>query len=64
MANGAVATLHVTFQVMTTGDIVNTAYVSDLEFDPNLSNNVASAMVVGLNPAWLISKRLFLAMPF
>jgi uncharacterized repeat protein (TIGR01451 family) len=64
LANGAVATLHVTFRVMTMGTIVNTAHVSAVEFDPNLSNNVASASVIGLNPAPIISKRLFLARAF
>jgi uncharacterized repeat protein (TIGR01451 family) len=61
LANGAVATLHVTFRVMTMGNIVNTAHASALEFDPALSNNVSSVIVVGLNPATIISKRSFLA---
>jgi uncharacterized repeat protein (TIGR01451 family) len=64
LANGAVATLHVTFRVMTTGNIVNRAHASALEFDPNLSNNVASVVVVGLSPAGVISKRSFLASAF
>jgi uncharacterized repeat protein (TIGR01451 family) len=61
LANGAVATLHVTFRVMAMGKIVNTAHASALEFDPALANNVSSAIVIGLNPATIISKRLFLA---
>ncbi len=61
LANGASATLRVTARVMATGPIVNTARGSALEFDPILANNVASATVIGLNPAPVISKRLFLA---
>ncbi len=61
LANGAVATLHVTARVMTMGPIVNTARASAEEFDPVLFNNIASATVVGMNPASIISKRLFLA---
>ena len=52
--NGAAATLQVTFQVATTGPIVNTAHASALEFDPVLLNNVATAVVGGG-----LSKRLF-----
>jgi uncharacterized repeat protein (TIGR01451 family) len=61
LASGASATLRVTFRVMTMGPIVNTARATELEFDPFLANNVARAVVVGLNPATIISKRLFLA---
>jgi uncharacterized repeat protein (TIGR01451 family) len=61
LANGAFATLRVTFRVMTMGTIVNTARVTGPEFDLDLSNNVASATVVGLNPVATISKRSFLA---
>jgi uncharacterized repeat protein (TIGR01451 family) len=64
LANGAVATLRVTARVMTSGRIVNTAHASALEFDPVLSNNVASAVLLGLNPATVISKRMFLASAF
>jgi uncharacterized repeat protein (TIGR01451 family) len=64
MPNGGVAMLRVTFRVMTMGTIVNTAHVSAVEFDPDLSNNDASATVIGLNPAPVISKRLFLARAF
>jgi uncharacterized repeat protein (TIGR01451 family) len=62
--NGATATLQVTFQVATTGPIVNTAHASALEYDPVPLNSVATAAVVGLSPAALISKRLFLASAF
>jgi uncharacterized repeat protein (TIGR01451 family) len=61
LASGASATLRVTFRVMTMGPIVNTARATELEFDPFLANNIASATVIGLNPATIISKRLFLA---
>jgi uncharacterized repeat protein (TIGR01451 family) len=61
LPNGAAATLQVTVRVMAMGSIVNTAHASALEFDPLLANNVASAAVIGLNPATVISKRLFLS---
>jgi uncharacterized repeat protein (TIGR01451 family) len=64
LASGASATLRVTVRVMAMGTIVNMARVSALEFDPVLANNVASATVVGLNPAAMISKRSFLASAF
>jgi uncharacterized repeat protein (TIGR01451 family) len=55
LASGAAATLRVTFRVMKMGTIVNTAHVTELEFDPVLANNIA---VARLN-AVLISKRVF-----
>jgi uncharacterized repeat protein (TIGR01451 family) len=61
LASGASATLRLTFRDMTMGPIVNTARASAQEFDPDLANNESSATVVGLNPAAVISKRLFLA---
>jgi uncharacterized repeat protein (TIGR01451 family) len=61
LASGASATLRVTVRVMAIGTIVNTARVRALEFDPVLANNVASATVIGLNPAPMMSKRSFLA---
>jgi uncharacterized repeat protein (TIGR01451 family) len=64
LANGASATLQVTARVMTMGSVVNTARASAVQFDPVLANNVASVAVLGLNPAMVISKRLFLASAF
>jgi len=61
LADEASATLRVTCRVVAIGPIVNTARASSVQFDPALANNVASATVVGLNPAAIISKRLFLA---
>jgi uncharacterized repeat protein (TIGR01451 family) len=60
LAAGASATLRVTFRVLTMRPIVNTARVSELEFDPDQANNVASARV---NPA-TISKRMFFGSNF
>jgi uncharacterized repeat protein (TIGR01451 family) len=54
LENGAVATLQVTFRVMATGNIRNTAYASAVTLDPVLSNNVASAIVDGF-----LSKQMF-----
>jgi uncharacterized repeat protein (TIGR01451 family) len=60
LAAGASATLRVTFRVLTMRPVVNTARVSELEFDPDQANNVASARV---NPA-TISKRMFFGSNF
>jgi hypothetical protein len=62
LANGAVATLQVTFQVMRIGAIVNTAHTAAVEYDPDPLNNVAAKIVYGLAP--IISKRMFLARAF
>jgi uncharacterized repeat protein (TIGR01451 family) len=64
LANGDVAILHVTERVMAMGAIVNTAHASDLEFDPDLANLVASATVIGLNPTPIMSKRMFFGSNF
>jgi uncharacterized repeat protein (TIGR01451 family) len=61
LANGAVAVLKVTARVMFTGPLVNTARASAVELDPALANNVSSVTLIGLNPASILSKRLFLA---
>jgi uncharacterized repeat protein (TIGR01451 family) len=63
LAPGASATLQVTAMVATVGPIGNTAEASALQFDPDLSNNVATAPVAGSNPGSSISKRSFLADP-
>jgi uncharacterized repeat protein (TIGR01451 family) len=63
LAPGASATLQVTATVATVGPIGNTAEASALQFDPDLSNNVATATVTGSNPGSSISKRSFLADP-
>jgi hypothetical protein len=46
---------------MTIAPILNTATASAFELDPDLSNNVSSIVVTGLNPAAIISKRSLLA---
>jgi uncharacterized repeat protein (TIGR01451 family) len=61
LADGQAATLTVIVRVMTVGAITNTAHTSADGIGPVLSNNVSSVVVVGLSPAPLISKRLFLA---
>jgi uncharacterized repeat protein (TIGR01451 family) len=53
---GATAVLTVSARVTAVGTFVNTATVTGDQFDPDLSNNHASASVVGGN----LSKRLFL----
>ncbi len=64
LANGATATLQVTDRVAAFGTLVNRAEAGADQFDPNLSNDVASATVTGTNPAPIISKRFFLASAF
>jgi uncharacterized repeat protein (TIGR01451 family) len=64
LTNGAVATLRVTCQVVKLGPVVNSAFASGMELDPDLANNLASATVLGLNPISSISKRSFLASAF
>ena len=61
LADGATATLQLTYRVAAFGPIVNRAEAGADQFDPNLSNNVASAAVTGTNPAPIISKRSFLS---
>ena len=61
LADGATATLQLTYRVAAFGPIVNRAEAGADQFDPDLSNNVASATVTGLNPAPIISKRSFLS---
>ena len=61
LAGGAAAVLKLTARVAAFGPLVNRAEAGADQFDPNLSNNTASATVTGLNPAPLISKRDFLA---
>jgi uncharacterized repeat protein (TIGR01451 family) len=57
LANGATATLQVTAIVNGTASIINTATASTVTFDPDLSNNTDSAIIVPVPP----SKRAFLA---
>jgi uncharacterized repeat protein (TIGR01451 family) len=61
LANGAEAVLQVTVTVEVIGSVINTAEVTALQFDPDLSNNTASATVIGENPSPTITKREFLA---
>jgi len=61
LADGATATLQIITQAIALGPIVNTATVNGAQFDPDHSNNMASAQIVGLVPPPLISKRFFLA---
>ena len=61
LAIGASATLQLTTRVAALGPIVNIAEAGADQFDPNLSNNVATGTVTGANPAPIISKRSFLA---
>jgi uncharacterized repeat protein (TIGR01451 family) len=61
LPDGAAATLVVVERVASFGPIVNTARAAADQSDPDLSNNGASAVVVGANPASIISKRDFLA---
>jgi choice-of-anchor A domain-containing protein/uncharacterized repeat protein (TIGR01451 family) len=61
LLNGATATLELTARVAAIGPIVNLAEAGADQFDPNLSNNVATVTVTGANPASIISKRSFLA---
>jgi uncharacterized repeat protein (TIGR01451 family) len=57
LADRASATLRLTAEVLAFGSIVNKADATALQFDPDLANNVATAIVTGVG----ISKRLFLA---
>jgi uncharacterized repeat protein (TIGR01451 family) len=59
LANGATATLQVTATVAAVGPIVNNAEAGALQFDPDLSNNTATATVTGETSD--ISKRGLLA---
>jgi uncharacterized repeat protein (TIGR01451 family) len=61
LLNGASASLSVTDLVFALGPITNTAQVTSTSFDPNLSNNMASATVLGMRSAAQVSKQLFLA---
>src|SRR5262249_52077362 len=61
--NGATATLTAVAQVLTLGPVSNTATAHGGQFDPDLSNNSSSAVVTGLRPAGMISKRLFQSEP-
>src|SRR5262249_30609169 len=53
--------LRLTARVAAFGPIVNRAEAGADQFDPDLSNNVAAAVVTGMDPAPVISKRSFLA---
>jgi len=64
LANGATAVLRLTARVVAIGPLVNRAEAGADEFDPDLSNNVAEAVVTGFNPAPILSKRNFLASAF
>jgi uncharacterized repeat protein (TIGR01451 family) len=55
---GGMAVLQIVVRMDTVLPVVNTAVVTSASFDPNLSNNLASALV-----AALISKRPFLSFP-
>jgi hypothetical protein len=57
---GASATLVVGAQVQTLGPITNSATAHADQFDPDLSNHTASAVVTGMRPADLVSKQFFL----
>jgi uncharacterized repeat protein (TIGR01451 family) len=59
LANGAGAVLQVTGQVVVVGSVSNTAVAGAAQFDPNLSDNTATAAVVGTAPP--LSKQLLLA---
>jgi uncharacterized repeat protein (TIGR01451 family) len=61
---GATAVLQVVVQVVEVGPIVNTAIVGGRQFDPDLSNNKSEAVVVGLAPAFMISKRALISTAF
>ena len=60
LQNGGVATLTITARVVSYGTIVNAATAGADEIDPILANNLAAAIVVGLNPAPVITQRMFL----
>jgi uncharacterized repeat protein (TIGR01451 family) len=61
LGNGANAVLHLTVQTAADGPIVNNAVVRGDQFDPNLANNQATAMVTVLMVPGQISKLSFLA---
>ncbi len=61
LPDGATATLQVVAQVIAVGPIVNSATAGADQFDPNLSNNTSIAVVTGMQPGDLASKRLLLA---
>ncbi|HEY1859584.1 MAG TPA: DUF11 domain-containing protein, partial [Gemmataceae bacterium] len=61
LANGTTATLQIVAQVTLPGSITNTAQAAAGSFDPDLSNNQASAALTSILPAALISKRFLLA---
>jgi uncharacterized repeat protein (TIGR01451 family) len=59
LAPGTAAVLTVTARVQLAGPIINEVVAGALQFDPDLSNNSASATVLALPPG--ITKRQFLA---
>jgi uncharacterized repeat protein (TIGR01451 family) len=61
LANGVTAVLRFTAQTAANGPIVNNAVTRADQFDPDLSNNQATASVTVLRSAGQISKGLFLA---
>jgi uncharacterized repeat protein (TIGR01451 family) len=60
LANGVTAILHVTAQTAADGPIVNNAVARADQFDPDLANNQAAAMVTVLLSPPQISKQSFL----
>jgi uncharacterized repeat protein (TIGR01451 family) len=61
LASGATATLQITGLVVVIGPVTNTASVTALQADPDLTNNVSSAAADVLFAGGLLSKRQFLA---
>jgi uncharacterized repeat protein (TIGR01451 family) len=61
LADGASATLQLVVRVNVVGTVVNAAGVRADEFDPDLTNDRATAAVTGLATPALISKRSLLA---
>jgi uncharacterized repeat protein (TIGR01451 family) len=59
LANGGGAILQFTAQVVVVGSVSNAAQAGAAQFDPDLSDNTATAVVVGAAPP--LSKRLLLA---
>jgi uncharacterized repeat protein (TIGR01451 family) len=61
LSAGATAKVQLILQVIAMGPVVNTASVRADQFDPDLSNNQASAQVVGTVPPPLFSKASLIA---
>ena len=64
LANGAIATLDIVAAVNAIGSIANTVSITGIEFDPNTSNNTASATISGTAVDLTVTKTVDVEDPY